>query len=445
MIRNHFSRTKPPRSTKEYLISSLSVPGDITVGHKKIIRVKILDKTYGDIRIVMAYFVGYLEDSGGNGFFVDGLFHELQLSFSFQVVTLVERNGIPQLDLVEGGQAMRVIECADVEVDFETNEIVVGFILREKRNMSACNILLRVLDKGLIGDDGSYDETRVVVKISDGIRITEPVLKKSVQIIREKVPSFDYSVEDIVEYIEGMIVDGETLLIVRLLKQHYPDQGDLGDILSEYLLSLFEDIGYDDIDGIQNAIIKTIEIMVILNNKEKYILYRGSDDKTLLHVGSLIGYISLVEYLVNNLNIDVNLIDAYGNTSMHYACGKGFKKIADFLISKNTDLTIKNKEGNTPFAFAEQHNRSAIVKLLRNYEIKTIDISFKEPQTNDFSFSSLSSKKKRSTSYTNLNRSSGLISPLKPKKKSARRTRGKITSLDLDRPVESSDSDQKET
>jgi ankyrin repeat protein len=63
--------------------------------------------------------------------------------------------------------------------------------------------------------------------------------------------------------------------------------------------------------------------------------------------------------LYNNLNeqildlflkngADINGIDMYGETPLHYAYMQGNKKIIDLLLKKGADMNIKNKQGKIP-------------------------------------------------------------------------------------------------
>ena len=49
---------------------------------------------------------------------------------------------------------------------------------------------------------------------------------------------------------------------------------------------------------------------------------------------------------------DVNMVDRYGATMLHWSVHKGNSDLAKFLLSKGADPDLKDKQGNTPISVA---------------------------------------------------------------------------------------------
>jgi len=62
----------------------------------------------------------------------------------------------------------------------------------------------------------------------------------------------------------------------------------------------------------------------------------------------------------------INEADAeFGATALHWAALRGHAEVVRVLISYGADLTVTNKEGETPLRVATRANRSQVVELLR--------------------------------------------------------------------------------
>ena len=55
-----------------------------------------------------------------------------------------------------------------------------------------------------------------------------------------------------------------------------------------------------------------------------------------------------VKFLIEKNNVNINCSDSNGNTPLHHAAKFLIKDIIAYLVSKNADTTIKNKENQTP-------------------------------------------------------------------------------------------------
>ncbi|KAG7492714.1 hypothetical protein MATL_G00017650 [Megalops atlanticus] len=88
----------------------------------------------------------------------------------------------------------------------------------------------------------------------------------------------------------------------------------------------------------------------------------------------LIGYLIMEEKLRKNVNlmkvvlsskVDIDAVDYKGNTALHYACQRKSHRIIPLLLEKNADISIKNKDGETPLDIARRLKFIKIVKMLR--------------------------------------------------------------------------------
>jgi len=61
----------------------------------------------------------------------------------------------------------------------------------------------------------------------------------------------------------------------------------------------------------------------------------------------------------------VNIKDKNGNTPLHHACAKGFKKLVEVLLKRRANINAQNNRGATPLDCAHLFNQDEIIKLLR--------------------------------------------------------------------------------
>ncbi|CAO3608449.1 unnamed protein product [Cunninghamella echinulata] len=74
--------------------------------------------------------------------------------------------------------------------------------------------------------------------------------------------------------------------------------------------------------------------------------YAGVHDRTLLQLALMNGHENIVHYLVNQIKVNVNQVDADGWTALHYAAALGRWKVAEYLASLNiTDLFAQTDDG----------------------------------------------------------------------------------------------------
>ncbi len=72
---------------------------------------------------------------------------------------------------------------------------------------------------------------------------------------------------------------------------------------------------------------------------------------------------SIIYFMLKN-KANVNQVDDYGATALHYAAGLGYYKIVKLLLKNGANVNKKSKDGNTPLDLATITNQYDIVKLL---------------------------------------------------------------------------------
>merc|ERR1712233_227982 len=87
--------------------------------------------------------------------------------------------------------------------------------------------------------------------------------------------------------------------------------------------------------------------------------------RSALHKAAFWGHVGVVNFLANELKLDVNLQDKNGDTPLHDATRFGHEAVAKLLIDAKTDLSIRNKDGQTPLDVATEYGKVNIVGMLR--------------------------------------------------------------------------------
>ncbi|XP_051530615.1 ankyrin repeat domain-containing protein 22-like [Myxocyprinus asiaticus] len=87
----------------------------------------------------------------------------------------------------------------------------------------------------------------------------------------------------------------------------------------------------------------------------------------------LIGYLIMEEKLRKNeklmelvlaSKVDINAVDYKGNTGLHYACQRKSQRIIPLLVKKNADVSIQNKNNETPLDIAKRLQFHKIAAML---------------------------------------------------------------------------------
>jgi len=67
--------------------------------------------------------------------------------------------------------------------------------------------------------------------------------------------------------------------------------------------------------------------------------------------------------LLENENIDVNIPNVFGTVPLHFAAQRGYKELAEALITKKAVIDIENKNGETPMARAVMNGHFELTKF----------------------------------------------------------------------------------
>lgn len=85
-------------------------------------------------------------------------------------------------------------------------------------------------------------------------------------------------------------------------------------------------------------------------------------DTDMLQTACMHGYSDMVDYISET--VDINRTDELGRTPLMLAATKGYKKVAEVLLSKNANLHCVNKEGNTPLMQALAYGHIEMAEFL---------------------------------------------------------------------------------
>ncbi|KAL4170351.1 hypothetical protein KRP22_011253 [Phytophthora ramorum] len=126
------------------------------------------------------------------------------------------------------------------------------------------------------------------------------------------------------------------------------------------------------------------------------------DDQTALHYAAFYGHLEVVQFLVENgvpldapdkfgrlahcsaaINghldvvtylleecpspIDINAVDEYGGTCLHWASSKGRKEVIQYLCMKGIDIHITSYDNKTAYQLAKDKHKQKCVQFLKNW------------------------------------------------------------------------------
>ena len=85
----------------------------------------------------------------------------------------------------------------------------------------------------------------------------------------------------------------------------------------------------------------------------------------------------VIKYLLNEAEINIDVVDGFGNTALIIACEKGLLEIANYLINNGANVNHQNEQGATPVMKAAEGNNFFVVKLLleKNIDLTISDFS----------------------------------------------------------------------
>lgn len=86
--------------------------------------------------------------------------------------------------------------------------------------------------------------------------------------------------------------------------------------------------------------------------------------RTLLHLAARVDLTEIVEPLIEKERININAVDSFGKTALHYAILSGSARVAEMLLKAHADPNITDGFRNTPLLLAIQTDNIAMARLL---------------------------------------------------------------------------------
>ncbi|XP_065826100.1 uncharacterized protein [Oscarella lobularis] len=111
----------------------------------------------------------------------------------------------------------------------------------------------------------------------------------------------------------------------------------------------------------QEGHLDTVQLLVF---KQCDINIRTKNGWTALHVASYHGQFAVTEYLIDHFGVNVDEQNDNGWTSLMMACQKGHLNTVSLLVSKQSDINIKEKNGWTALHFASFYGQTAVTEYL---------------------------------------------------------------------------------
>lgn len=76
--------------------------------------------------------------------------------------------------------------------------------------------------------------------------------------------------------------------------------------------------------------------------------------------GNLVG----LEQLAIRHEVNLNVANKLGETSMHVASGTGNDKVVMYLRSQNVPVDVKDRRGDTPLIWAARNGHNNVIRIL---------------------------------------------------------------------------------
>ncbi|KAF0719331.1 Aste57867_1115 [Aphanomyces stellatus] len=85
--------------------------------------------------------------------------------------------------------------------------------------------------------------------------------------------------------------------------------------------------------------------------------------------GALNGHLDVVKYLVEEWEnpIDINSIDEYGGTCLHWAASKGRKEVVQYLCMAGIDIHVTSYDNRTAYQLAKDKHKTRCMQFLKSW------------------------------------------------------------------------------
>ena len=95
-----------------------------------------------------------------------------------------------------------------------------------------------------------------------------------------------------------------------------------------------------------------------------------------LHEAVNQGYLSQVRQILNTEGIDINAVDAQGQSALHRAVIKGHTEIAALLIEAGADTTLQDHQGKTALAYTNDDNANCLLAIAKVLQLLSTSDDF---------------------------------------------------------------------
>ncbi len=90
---------------------------------------------------------------------------------------------------------------------------------------------------------------------------------------------------------------------------------------------------------------------------------RNNSGETALHLAVKSGDVRMVEFMINEMRINVEICDAYGRTPLHWAAQQGNMPIVEALLLAHAHVEAKDDMGVEPKIYAEMAGHRNLVRI----------------------------------------------------------------------------------
>jgi ankyrin repeat protein len=135
------------------------------------------------------------------------------------------------------------------------------------------------------------------------------------------------------------------------------------DLIGKTLLSICRKSDYFDVAKILlNKYMELVDLKSLNTKKGINIIHRCCESNN----------VKFCTLLLEKGCIDVNQLDIYGRTPLHYSCYNNSEKMTSLLIKNGADAKIKDKDGNTALHFTVQEYRNINTVKISNMLIHSV-------------------------------------------------------------------------
>ena len=106
---------------------------------------------------------------------------------------------------------------------------------------------------------------------------------------------------------------------------------------------------------------------------------KDDEDRTLLHLAAMKGNKEVTEEILKRQVVEIDAVDKYGHTALHYVCYNSDCQTALKLIDGGAEVNLKNRKGKTPLHKAAEigHAELTTTLLEHNADVNAVDESGK--------------------------------------------------------------------